>query len=164
MTSDRQWKVAACAFVLAVAAFWFGVVMAAHYFPTQPYDWMYRVVAGINLTPERPGYQRIVFRPRPGGTLTWAAARLDSLYGSIESRWTRTSTGLDLTISVPPNAEGEVHLPAQSLDGVTESGLPLADAPGVRIFSEVGGEPRLAREEPSDRRRTAGRLSQDGFG
>src|SRR5260221_4018748 len=38
-------------------------------------DWLYRVVAGINLAPERPAYQRIIFKPPPGGSLTSAAAR-----------------------------------------------------------------------------------------
>jgi hypothetical protein len=54
MTSDRQWKVAACAFALAVVTFWFGVVMAAHYFPTQPYDWMYRVVSELASRKHNP--------------------------------------------------------------------------------------------------------------
>jgi hypothetical protein len=54
MTSDRQWKVAAFAFAIAAVTFWFGVVMAAHYFPTQPYDWMYRVVSELASRKHNP--------------------------------------------------------------------------------------------------------------
>jgi alpha-L-rhamnosidase len=50
-------------------------------------DWLYRVVAGIDPDPPAPGYKGIVFRPRPGGSLTWAEAGFNSLYGSIRSRW-----------------------------------------------------------------------------
>ena len=107
-------------------------------------DWLYRVVAGITLSPTQPAYQRIVFRPRPGGTLTWAAAQLDSLYGPIEARWTRSTASLELTITVPPNAEGEVHLPAPSPAAVTERGRSLGEAPGVRLVS--AGEGRVVLE------------------
>ena len=54
MTSDRQWKIAVCAFALAAVTFWFGVVMAAQYFPSQPYDWMYRVVSELASRKHNP--------------------------------------------------------------------------------------------------------------
>ena len=54
MTSDRQWKFAAWAFVLAVATFWFGVLMAAQYFPSKPFDWMYRVVSELASRKHNP--------------------------------------------------------------------------------------------------------------
>ena len=54
MTRDRQWRVAVWAFGLAAATFWFGVVMAAHYFPSQPYDWMYRVVSQLASRKHNP--------------------------------------------------------------------------------------------------------------
>ena len=39
-------------------------------------EWMYTVVAGIDLDPEVPGYKRFVLRPRPGGGLTHARGEL----------------------------------------------------------------------------------------
>jgi len=103
-------------------------------------DWLYRVVAGINLAAERPAYQRIVFRPRPGGSLSSVAARLDSPYGPVESRWTRSGDRLELRLSVPPNAEAVVYLPAATSAGVTESGLALAQADGIEEVREDAGQ------------------------
>ena len=48
-------------------------------------DWLHRAVAG--LAPAAPGYRDIVFRPRPGGGLTWAAAAHESPYGPVAIRW-----------------------------------------------------------------------------
>ncbi|HWN06774.1 MAG TPA: hypothetical protein VNO53_06390 [Steroidobacteraceae bacterium] len=51
---DRQWTIAASAFVLAVATFWAGVVMAAQFFPDAPFDWMYRVVSELASRKHNP--------------------------------------------------------------------------------------------------------------
>ena len=103
-------------------------------------DWLYRVVAGINLAPEQPGYQRIVFKPRPGGSLTSAAARLVSSHGLIESRWTLTGRTLNLDLALPANTEGVVYLSADSAQAVTESGRPLSQADGIVGVSADGGQ------------------------
>ena len=118
-------------------------------------DWLYRVVAGLNPAPDEPGYKRIVFRPRPGGSLTWARARLDSQYGPIESGWTRTNEGLELSITVPPNTEGIVYVPAAKAEAVTEDGQALSAATGVvevtpgLVVIRVGSGQYAFRVEPA---------------
>ena len=102
-------------------------------------DWLYRVVAGLNPVAERPGYQCILFRPRPGGSLTWAGARLDSQYGPVESRWTRTDDGLDLQITVPPNTTGIVDVLARSAADITEGGQQLSMVEGIQHVTEQDG-------------------------
>jgi alpha-L-rhamnosidase len=42
-------------------------------------------------------------------------------------------------VSVPPNAEGQVHLPAAAPEAVTESGRPLAEAEGVSLVRAEAG-------------------------
>lgn len=49
--------------------------------------WMVRTVAGLDLDPDVPGYQRILFKPRPGGTLRQARADLDSAAGPVGIDW-----------------------------------------------------------------------------
>jgi hypothetical protein len=51
---DQAWGIAACAFLLAVATFAAGVVMAARSFPDAPYDWMYRVVSELASRKHNP--------------------------------------------------------------------------------------------------------------
>jgi alpha-L-rhamnosidase len=96
-------------------------------------DWLYRVVAGIEVDPAEPGYRHVLFQPQPGGGLTQVRATLDSPYGLVASAWELTETGFRSRITVPPNAHATVRLPAQALDAVTESGRPLT--PGDDIFS-----------------------------
>ena len=41
-------------------------------------EWMYRVVAGLELDPAEPGYKHVLVQPQPGGGLTSAEARLET--------------------------------------------------------------------------------------
>ncbi len=94
-------------------------------------EWLYRVVAGIEVDPAEPGYKHVLFQPQPGGGLTYVRATLDSPYGVVSSAWELTEVGFHVSISVPPNAHATVRLPAQSLDAVTESGQPLTTGNGI---------------------------------
>jgi alpha-L-rhamnosidase len=94
-------------------------------------DWLYRVVAGIELDPAEPGYKHILFQPRPGGGLTAARATLDTLYGRTASAWELTETDFRLSVAVPPNTHATVCLPAPSLAAVSESGQALAPGNGI---------------------------------
>jgi alpha-L-rhamnosidase len=106
-------------------------------------DWLYRVVAGLDIDPEQPGYQRIIFRPRPGGGLTFASASLETPYGRAASSWKREGTALQVSVTVPPNAQGIVCLPAAMPDDVDESGQPLSRVTGIHAISHVGGQVRV---------------------
>ncbi|MEU6731519.1 glycoside hydrolase family 78 protein [Nonomuraea wenchangensis] len=72
-------------------------------------DWMHRTIAG--LTSAEPGYRRIAVRPRPGGGLSHARARLDTPYGRAEAGWERTGDQMRLVVVVPANTTAAVHLP-----------------------------------------------------
>jgi alpha-L-rhamnosidase len=101
-------------------------------------DWLYRVVAGIELDPHAPGYKRILIQPQPGGQLTYARARLDSLYGRIESKWTLEDDEFQLAVTIPANTEGIVHVPARSVDDITEQGQALNQVVGIREIRQEG--------------------------
>jgi alpha-L-rhamnosidase len=94
-------------------------------------EWMYRVVAGLELDPLEPGYKHVLAQPQPGGGLTSAEARLQTLYGEAASGWAVAEGKVTVTATVPPNARGTIRLPAATLAGVTEGGLAVASAPGV---------------------------------
>jgi alpha-L-rhamnosidase len=72
-------------------------------------DWLHRVAAG--LAPAEPGYRRLEIRPRPGGGLTRACARLRTPYGIAESGWTVEDGALELAVVVPPNTTATVWIP-----------------------------------------------------
>jgi alpha-L-rhamnosidase len=98
--------------------------------------WLYAVVGGINLDPERPGYRHIVMRPRPGGDLTSATAELRSIYGPIRSAWTLDAERgkFDWRITVPANTSATVYVPATASAAMREGDVPADESPGVSLL------------------------------
>jgi alpha-L-rhamnosidase len=94
-------------------------------------EWMYQNIAGIDLDGRQSGYKRIVIHPRPGGGLTSARARLQSMYGPIESAWRIENAKMHLDVEIPANASAMIELPTTDPKSVTESGKPLVDPSAV---------------------------------
>lgn len=94
-------------------------------------EWMYRVVAGIEIDPDRPGYKHVFIQPNPGGGLTWVKASEQSMYGRVASSWEIKNGRTTLMVEIPPNTSATVRLPKAPLEQVTESGRPLQASPGV---------------------------------
>jgi alpha-L-rhamnosidase len=94
-------------------------------------EWMYRVVAGIEVDAAAPGYKHVLLQPRPGGGLTSVDARLETLHGAVGSAWTIGGDRFELKVEVPPNTRATVRLPGATLAAVTEGGRGLAGLPGV---------------------------------
>jgi alpha-L-rhamnosidase len=91
--------------------------------------WVYRYAAGIDTTPDSPGFKEIVIRPHPDASLTSVRAEYDSIYGKIISDWKGTPTGpFSLKVTVPANTTAKVFLPAIKGAHLTNHGSPV-DAP-----------------------------------
>ena len=70
-------------------------------------SWMVETVAGLAPGPEAPGYGRILFRPRPGGSLAWAEASLTTVSGGTAAiRWDREGEHLRVAMTVPDGSTG----------------------------------------------------------
>lgn len=103
-------------------------------------DWLYRHVAGIDTDEREPGYKKISIRPQPGEGLSWAEGRLDTGYGEVRSRWSKSEDGgMELQVTIPANTTATVELPGAAADGVTESGTALAAAAGVGSVAATAG-------------------------
>jgi alpha-L-rhamnosidase len=88
-------------------------------------DWMYEVVAGIDVDQLVPGYKHILIRPHPGGGFTHVKARHATMYGSVSSDWEIVDNRFDLAVEVPANTTATIELPNALLETVTESGKSL---------------------------------------
>lgn len=102
--------------------------------------YFYKYLAGIRCVSEYPGFKRFVIDPSVVGDLTFVEAWHDSMYGRIESGWKRDGERLTLDVTVPVNTSAVVHVPAASAEGITESGRPAAEAPGVRFLRMENGK------------------------
>ena len=72
---------------------------------------MYRSVAGLELDPEEPGYRHIIIRPRPGGSLRWAEAKLRTPFGQASIRWELEGSRLLLDFEVPEKCRATLRPP-----------------------------------------------------
>jgi alpha-L-rhamnosidase len=93
-------------------------------------NWLYQVVAGI--APGVPGYRQIIFQPQPGGGLTFASATYQSLYGEIATSWQIDGERFHLSVTVPTNTTATVVIPTWLGIQITEGGVGLSSAVGVR--------------------------------
>jgi alpha-L-rhamnosidase len=95
-------------------------------------EWMYDAIGGIALDPAAPAGRHVFVRPRPGGGLTHARARYESVYGPISTDWSREGAAFRLKVSIPPGSRATVTLPFRGK--ATESGVPLDRATAVKVL------------------------------
>jgi alpha-L-rhamnosidase len=101
-------------------------------------DWMYRVMAGIEIDPGAPGYARVRIAPRPGGGFTRVAGSHESMYGRVASAWRLEQGRFLLDVEIPPNTSATLRLPAAVLGEVREGRLTLDLAEGVSGARQEG--------------------------
>ncbi|PYP99332.1 MAG: alpha-L-rhamnosidase, partial [Acidobacteria bacterium] len=101
-------------------------------------DWMYRVMAGLQIDETVPGYKHILVQPQPGGGFTSVKASHDTPYGPAGSAWTLKDGRFELAVEVPPNAHATVRLPKAQLASVTEGGQAVAKGNGITDTRQDG--------------------------
>jgi alpha-L-rhamnosidase len=101
-------------------------------------DWLYRVVAGIQLDEENPGFKHVVIHPHPGGGLTFVQASIESMYGKVLSDWTIQSDKFNLTVEIPANSSATVILPDAKQDEVWSDEKALTDVEGITAIRQQG--------------------------
>ena len=105
-------------------------------------DWMYQVVAGLDIDPAAPGYKHILIQPQPGGGLTHAKASHATMYGRVTSDWEIKNDRFNLTVEIPANTRATVRLPKAVREQVSEGGKVFADGSirqdGNDVSLEIG--------------------------
>ena len=84
-----------------------GICSLNHYSKGAVCEWLFDTSCGIRVD----GENRFVIAPRPGGRLTRAKARYDSIYGTVESDWDKKDGKTVFTVTVPVSCEALVRLP-----------------------------------------------------
>jgi alpha-L-rhamnosidase len=103
-------------------------------------EWMYRVMAGIDIDPQAPGYKHVLIAPRPGGGFTRVSASHSGPYGTVSSAWTLQAGRFELRVAVPANSTATVRLPQAELSAVEEGGKPAAEILGPQRLRQDGGD------------------------
>ena len=81
-------------------------------------DWMYKVVAGLDIG--KAGYKHILIQPQPDSRLKYAKASLESVHGPILSEWKIEGGHLFVTAEIPPNTTATIKLPKTSINKVID--------------------------------------------
>ena len=101
--------------------------------------WFYRVLAGMNVDPEKPGYQNIIFKPQHAGDVTYASYSNEVPNGTAAVKWVQKDGSFKLDIKVPVGSTATVYVPASNAKNVTESGKQINDKSTVS-FQRVEGD------------------------
>ena len=85
---------------------WAGKASRNHYSPGAVCEWLFDTVAGIRVD----GENHFTIAPFPGGTLTFAKAFYDSVYGKVTSEWQRKDGRIFFEVSIPCNTSADIIL------------------------------------------------------
>lgn len=94
-------------------------------------DWMYQVMAGIDLDENKPGYKHIIINPQPGEGISYAKASFNSAYGEISSSWEKKDGKMHMEVIIPPNTTASVTLPLASLESLQVDSMNVQNAEGI---------------------------------
>jgi alpha-L-rhamnosidase len=101
--------------------------------------WFYRVLAGMNTDPEKPGYQNIIFKPQPAGDVTFTSYSNETPNGNAAIRWEKSTGAFKMNIKVPVGSTATVYIPASNANNVTESGKKINDKSAVSFQNMENG-------------------------
>lgn len=73
-------------------------------------EWMYRVMAGIEVDEEEPGFKHSIYAPHIGGELEFVEASYHSIYGENKVKWQIDRNRVMLTVVIPANTTAEIRL------------------------------------------------------
>ena len=105
-------------------------------------DWMYRVVAGIEIG--TPGYKQILIQPQPDKRLSFAKAVFESSYGTIVSSWKIADGKMIVQVIIPANTTATIKLPTSNAEKITDNGIAILNLfknikqDGKNVVIEVG--------------------------
>jgi alpha-L-rhamnosidase len=97
-------------------------------------EWLYRYAAGIDVSPEDPGFHRIVLHPQFDASLGEAKAAYDSSYGPIVSGWKMDGNSVNWDVLIPPNTTGILYLPGDVTSRIQEGGKEIRQSPGLSFL------------------------------
>jgi alpha-L-rhamnosidase len=100
-------------------------------------EWLYRFVLGIDQEPGSAGFGRLLLRPHPGASLTWARGAYESVRGTVSTSWERSGGRFTFRAEIPPNVTASVRVPSsRGADVRDTAGNPPAS---VRNFPGAAG-------------------------
>lgn len=86
-----------------------GIASLNHYSKGAVCEWLIGSMCGIKVA----GENAFRIAPLPGGSLTFASAEYDSVYGKVRSGWKKKDDGYVYEIEIPANTTAKIALPGK---------------------------------------------------
>ena len=83
-----------------------GIASLNHYSKGAVVEWLFQTMCGIRVD----GENHFTIAPQPGGHFRYARASYDSVYGTVESGWTKENGKTVFEITVPANCGAAVKI------------------------------------------------------
>ncbi|MGN0796625.1 MAG: family 78 glycoside hydrolase catalytic domain [Christensenellales bacterium] len=84
-----------------------GIASLNHYSKGAVCEWLFAEMCGIQVS----GKNKFIIAPKYGGTLTYAKASYDSVYGLVESGWEKKDGKVVYSVTIPCNCKATISLP-----------------------------------------------------
>ena len=102
-------------------------------------EWMYRVMAGMEVDEAATGFKHAVFYPRIGGNLTYTEGRYHSIYGEEYIRWEVEHDEVKMKVKIPANTTASIRLDMAE-EIVDDAGLDFEKKDGYMEAQTGSGE------------------------
>jgi len=100
--------------------------------------WFYRSLAGMNASPEQPGYKHIVFKPHRVDDLSYVKYINNTAQGKAGIVWNSQADSFSMRVIVPVGSSATVYVPAPDQKQVQEKGVLASRSEGVRFLKQAG--------------------------
>jgi len=95
--------------------------------------WLYRNLAGMKASVEKPGYKEIIFKPQAIDSLDYVSYSNKTVYGEAGISWKNQANSFNMEVTVPVGSSAKVYVPTESEQSVTESGKPIESDAGIEF-------------------------------
>ena len=105
-------------------------------------SWMSKCLGGICYDNKQPGMRNVIIKPYINDAnekLTSASMEQTTIYGSVQSAWTRTGQSAKLVCSIPVNSTATIYLPTTAISTITENGTSISNVSGITSIETKDG-------------------------
>lgn len=99
--------------------------------------WYYENLAGIKS--KENAFQTIMMKPEMVNGLNHVNASYNSIYGKIESNWTKSKSAFEWKINIPANAKAQVYIPAKDILSLIEGKQKVKGNSAFKVLEEKDG-------------------------
>lgn len=111
-----------------------------HFMSGQINEWFFTGLAGISLDESGPGFRKILIKPAIVGDLNWVKGSYQTVSGLVSTEWERKGNQLFLDVTIPPNTDATVYVPAINPSSITENGKSPVTVEGVKFIRYENGQ------------------------